>query len=98
MGSSEKEKDREADEGPQGNVSISPFWMAAFEVSREDAVIAIEIRLILHQTHATQVVELIQAAGDDAFAQRLEQGEKLFDGDRDATLFELEEEVGEHLF
>ena len=36
MGSSEKEKNHEADEGPQRNVSISPFWMAALEVSRDE--------------------------------------------------------------
>ena len=36
MGSSEKEKGHEADEGPQRNISISPFWMAAFEVSRDE--------------------------------------------------------------
>ncbi|MEP6947833.1 MAG: SUMF1/EgtB/PvdO family nonheme iron enzyme [Ginsengibacter sp.] len=36
MGSNDKEKNRNEDEGPQRNVSISPFWMAAFEVSRDD--------------------------------------------------------------
>jgi formylglycine-generating enzyme required for sulfatase activity len=36
MGSNDKEKNRDADEGPQRNVSISPFWMAAFEVSRDE--------------------------------------------------------------
>ena len=35
MGSSDKEKDRNSDEGPQKNISISAFWMAAFEVSRD---------------------------------------------------------------
>ncbi len=36
MGSSDKERDRDVDEGPQHNVVISPFWMAAFEVSRDE--------------------------------------------------------------
>jgi formylglycine-generating enzyme required for sulfatase activity len=36
MGSSNKEKYREADESPQRKVVISPFWMAAFEVSRDE--------------------------------------------------------------
>ena len=36
MGSNDKEKNRDADEGPQRNVSISPFWMGAFEVSRDE--------------------------------------------------------------
>lgn len=36
MGSSVKEKGREADEGPQRNVIISPFWMGAFEVTRDE--------------------------------------------------------------
>lgn len=35
MGSSENEKDRNADEGPQRKVNISAFWMSAFEVSRD---------------------------------------------------------------
>jgi formylglycine-generating enzyme required for sulfatase activity len=30
MGSNNKEKDRDADEGPQRNISISAFWMGAF--------------------------------------------------------------------
>jgi formylglycine-generating enzyme required for sulfatase activity len=36
MGSNEKEKNRHADEGPQRIITISPFWMAAFEVSRDE--------------------------------------------------------------
>ncbi|MEP6750296.1 MAG: SUMF1/EgtB/PvdO family nonheme iron enzyme [Bacteroidota bacterium] len=36
MGSSNKEKDRNSDEGPQKNITISPFWMDAFEVSRDE--------------------------------------------------------------
>jgi formylglycine-generating enzyme required for sulfatase activity len=36
MGSNDKEKNRDADEGPQRNVTISPFWMGAFEVSRDE--------------------------------------------------------------
>ena len=36
MGSSNKEKNRETDEGPQRNVSISSFWMGAFEISRDE--------------------------------------------------------------
>ncbi|MEO5591505.1 MAG: SUMF1/EgtB/PvdO family nonheme iron enzyme [Chitinophagaceae bacterium] len=35
MGSNNKEKERKMDEGPQKNISISAFWMAAFEVSRD---------------------------------------------------------------
>ncbi len=35
MGSNEKEKNRNSDEGPQKNVTISAFWMATFEVSRD---------------------------------------------------------------
>jgi len=35
MGSPVTEKGRNADEGPQKNISISAFWMAAFEVSRD---------------------------------------------------------------
>jgi formylglycine-generating enzyme required for sulfatase activity len=36
MGSSDKEKNRKADEGPQRKVNISPFWMAAYEVTRDE--------------------------------------------------------------
>jgi formylglycine-generating enzyme required for sulfatase activity len=36
MGSSDKEKNRKADEGPQHKVNISPFWMAANEVTRDE--------------------------------------------------------------
>ena len=36
LGSSEKEKGRESDEGPQKTVNIAPFWMGALEVSRDD--------------------------------------------------------------
>ena len=36
MGSNDKEKDRNSDEGPQKNITISPFWMGAFEVSRDE--------------------------------------------------------------
>ncbi len=36
MGSGNKEKDRNEDEGPQKNIIISPFWMDAFEVSRDE--------------------------------------------------------------
>jgi formylglycine-generating enzyme required for sulfatase activity len=36
MGSNPKEKNRESDEGPQRVVSISPFWMAAYEVTRDE--------------------------------------------------------------
>ena len=36
IGSSTKEKNRDADEGPQKQITISPFWMDAFEVSRDE--------------------------------------------------------------
>ncbi|GAC1451942.1 MAG: formylglycine-generating enzyme family protein [Chitinophagaceae bacterium] len=36
MGSNSKEKDRNTDEGPQKKIIISPFWMGAFEVSRDE--------------------------------------------------------------
>ena len=36
MGSSLKEKGRNSDEGPQKTIHISAFWMAAFEVSRDE--------------------------------------------------------------
>jgi len=36
MGSNEHEKNRDSDEGPQRKVSISAFWMGAFEVSRDE--------------------------------------------------------------
>ena len=35
MGSPAAEKSRDADEGPQRNIAISPFWMGALEVSRD---------------------------------------------------------------
>jgi formylglycine-generating enzyme required for sulfatase activity len=35
MGSPAKEKKKEADETPQRKITISPFWMAAYEVSRD---------------------------------------------------------------
>lgn len=35
MGSNEREKNRNSDEGPQKKVNISAFWMSAFEVSRD---------------------------------------------------------------
>jgi formylglycine-generating enzyme required for sulfatase activity len=36
MGSSDNEKDRKSDEGPQRKVTISAFWMGAFEVTRDE--------------------------------------------------------------
>jgi formylglycine-generating enzyme required for sulfatase activity len=36
MGSSNNEKNRKADEGPQRKVTISPFWMGAYEVTRDE--------------------------------------------------------------
>jgi len=36
MGSSDNEKGREGDEGPQRKVSVAAFWMAAFEVTRDE--------------------------------------------------------------
>jgi formylglycine-generating enzyme required for sulfatase activity len=36
MGSNEKEKNHDADEGPRRKVTISPFWMGAFEVTRDE--------------------------------------------------------------
>ncbi|CAN5372764.1 formylglycine-generating enzyme family protein [soil metagenome] len=36
MGSTEKEKARKADEGPQKTILIEPFWMGVFEVSRDE--------------------------------------------------------------
>jgi len=36
MGSGGNEKNRQADEGPQREVTISPFWMGAYEVTRDE--------------------------------------------------------------
>jgi formylglycine-generating enzyme required for sulfatase activity len=36
MGSPATERNRKADEGPQHQVSLSPFWMSAFEVTRDE--------------------------------------------------------------
>ena len=36
MGSTENEKDREPDEGPQRKITLAAFWMGAFEVSRDE--------------------------------------------------------------
>ena len=36
MGSSNTEKNRKADEGPQRTITIPAFWMGAFEVSRDE--------------------------------------------------------------
>ena len=36
MGSSDKEKGRETDEGPQRKVTLAAFWMGAFELSRDE--------------------------------------------------------------
>lgn len=36
MGSNNKEKGRNADEGPQRTVTVAPFWMAANEVTRDE--------------------------------------------------------------
>ena len=36
MGSSSTEKNRKSDEGPQRKITIKPFWMGAFEVSRDE--------------------------------------------------------------
>ena len=36
MGSSDAEKNRKPDEGPQRNISVSAFWMGAFEVTRDE--------------------------------------------------------------
>lgn len=36
MGSSESEKGRDNDEGPQRKVTVSAFWMSAFEITRDE--------------------------------------------------------------
>jgi len=36
MGSSDNEKGREGDEGPQRRVTVAAFWMGAFEVTRDE--------------------------------------------------------------
>ena len=36
MGSTMEERSRNPDEGPQRNISISPFWMGSYEVSRDE--------------------------------------------------------------
>ncbi len=36
MGSSDSEKGREGDEGPQRKVTVAAFWMGAFEVTRDE--------------------------------------------------------------
>lgn len=36
MGGSEKDKSRKANEVPQRNVTVPPFWMGAYEVSRDE--------------------------------------------------------------
>lgn len=36
MGSNSAEKNRKSDEGPQRKITIMPFWMGAFEVSRDE--------------------------------------------------------------
>lgn len=36
MGSSEKDKGKKADETPQRKVTVSPFWMGAYEVTRDE--------------------------------------------------------------
>ena len=36
MGSNGKEKGRATDEGPQRKVTLSAFWMGAFELSRDE--------------------------------------------------------------
>ncbi|WP_317163457.1 formylglycine-generating enzyme family protein [Sediminibacterium soli] len=36
MGSAPAEKGRNADEGPQQKIHIAPFWMAAYEVTRDE--------------------------------------------------------------
>jgi formylglycine-generating enzyme required for sulfatase activity len=36
MGSSDKDKSKKADETPQRTVTVSPFWMGAYEVTRDE--------------------------------------------------------------
>ncbi len=36
MGSSDNEKERKSDEGPQRKVTVSAFWMGAYEVTRDE--------------------------------------------------------------
>src|SRR5262249_39240520 len=62
----------------------------ASEISGKHAIEAIEVRFVLHQAHARKVVKLIHAVRGNALAHGFQQREELFDGDRDATFFELE--------
>ena len=36
IGSTENEKGRNTEEGPQKKISIAPFWMSAYEVTRDE--------------------------------------------------------------
>src|SRR5712692_11207086 len=62
----------------------------------EGAVELVEVRLVLHQRRARQVVELLDRLADDPHPHRLEQRQVLLDGDRKFVRLQLEEEIDQH--
>src|SRR6266571_4212264 len=68
----------------------------SLEIFAESAVELVEILLVLDQSRARQVVELVDRGRDDVFLHRLEQRQPLHDRDRDLVVLELDEEAGEH--
>ena len=62
----------------------------------EDAVELVEIALVLHQSGARQIIEVLDAAAGEVLLHRFHQREIFAQGHRHAGGFELMEEGGEH--
>ena len=68
----------------------------AFEVRREGAVELVEMRFVLDQRGAGQVVELVDRGADDAGLHRFEQRQVLLDRDLQFGRAQGVEEVDQH--
>ena len=68
----------------------------ALEVGRERAVELVEVRLVLDQRGARQVVELVDRRADDAGLDGVEQGQVLLDRDLQLGRAQRVEEVDQH--
>jgi hypothetical protein len=54
------------------------------------------VAFVLDHCRAGEVVEAVDVVGDEAGLQRLEEGEVLPEGDRDAAASQMLEEADEH--
>ncbi len=68
----------------------------ALEIGGEREVVAVELRLVLDQRGAREMVEIVDRQRDDTRLQRLEQRQELARGHRQARGLQVKEEADQH--